>query len=103
MIWLALGSVVSGGPGNLSFGLLTDIGELLTEVAAAMDERDCDHGGGGVSGGAEGIAGEHAQATGVSRQGWGRGRSPWRSRRWCVREIECTRGDGKRREESCGG
>ena len=62
-----------GRPGNVGLGLLADVGELLAEVAAAMDERDGDHGGGGVGGGAEGVAGEHAEATGVGGQGRGEG------------------------------
>ena len=69
-IWSALGSVVSGDQGT-SDSVCWPTSEVLAEVAAAMDERDGDHGGGGVGGGAEGVAGEHAQATGVGGQGWG--------------------------------
>ncbi len=52
-----------GGPGDVGFRLLTDVGELLAEVAAAMDERDRNHGGRGVGGRAEGVAGQHSEAT----------------------------------------
>ena len=47
--------------------------ELLAEVAAAMDERDGDHGSGGVGCGAEGVAGEHAETAGVGGQSRGEG------------------------------
>ena len=58
-----------GGPGNVGFSLLAYVGEFLTEIPAAMDERDRDHGGGGVGCGAKGVAGEHAEATGVGGNG----------------------------------
>ncbi len=57
-----------GRPGHVGLGLLANGVEMLAEVSAAMDEGDGDHGGGGVGGGAQGIAGEHAQAAGVGGQ-----------------------------------
>ena len=68
--------------------------ELLAEVAAAMDERDRDHGGGGVGGGAEGVSGEHAQTTGVGGQGWGEGDLHGEVRDGARGKIEGRRGDG---------
>ncbi len=68
MIWLALGSVVSGDQGTSDSVCWPTSSRVLAEVAAAMDERDGDHGGGGVGCGAKGVAGEHAETTGVGGQ-----------------------------------
>src|SRR5258708_11958832 len=62
-----------GGPGDVGLGLLADGVEVLTEVAAAVRERDSNHGGGSVGRGAEGVAGEHAQSAGVGGEGRGEG------------------------------
>ncbi len=56
-------------PGNVCLGLLALIVEALAEVAATMDERDCDHGTAGVGRGAESVASQHAQTTGVGGKG----------------------------------
>ena len=55
-------------PGHVGLGLLADGVEVLAEVSAAMHQGDGDHGRGGVRGGAQGVAGEHAQAAGVGGQ-----------------------------------
>ena len=64
-ICCALGSMVSGDPGHVGLGLLAGGVEVLAEVSAAMHQRDGDHGRGGVRRRAQGVAGQHAQATGV--------------------------------------
>ena len=63
--WPAEGSSDLGRPGDVGLGLLALRVEVLAEVAATMDERDSDHGSGGVGCGAERVAGEHAEAAGV--------------------------------------
>ena len=59
------GELVLWGPGDVGFGLLALGVKVLAEVAAAMGERDGDHGGAGVGGGAQGVAGEHAETARV--------------------------------------
>jgi hypothetical protein len=78
-------------PGNVGLGLLPDIGELLAKVAAAMDQRDRDHRTAGVGGGAQSVASEHAEATGVRRKRRGEG--------YLHGEV----GDGASAEIRCGG
>ncbi len=62
-----------GRPDNVALGLLAGGVEVLLEVAAAMHERDGDQGNAGIGGGAEGVAGQHAEAAGVGGQGLGEG------------------------------
>ena len=67
---LAVGRVVSGDQGT-SDSVCWPIGSrCLTEVSAAMGERDGDHGRAGVGGGAKGVSGEHAETTRVGGKGW---------------------------------
>ncbi len=56
-------------PDDVALGLLTAGVEVLLEVAATVDERDGDEGNAGIGGGAEGIAGQHAEAARVGGQG----------------------------------
>ncbi len=70
---MALGSVVSGDQGTSDSVCWPDVVEMLAEVAAAVDEGDGDHGGGGVGGRTQGVAGEHAETTGVGGEGRGQG------------------------------
>ena len=62
-----------GRPDDVALGLLAMGVEVLLEVAAAMHERDGDEGNAGIGGGAEGIAGQHAEAARVGGQGLGEG------------------------------
>ena len=62
------GKCCLGRPGNVGFGLLADVGELLAEVTAAMNERDGNHRGGGICRGTKRVAGQHAETTGVGGQ-----------------------------------
>ena len=73
MTWSAAGEGGLRRPGDVGLGLLAFGVEVLLEVAAAMGERDGDHGGAGIGRGTEGIAGQHAEAAGVGGQGRGEG------------------------------
>ena len=62
-----------GRPDDVGLGLLAVGVEVLLEVAAAVHQRDGDDGSAGIGGGAEGVAGQHAEAAGVGGQGLGEG------------------------------
>ena len=80
-ISLALGRMVSGDQGTSDSVCWPTAVEVLAEVSAAMDQGDGDHGRGGVGCGAQGVAGQHAQAARVGRKLPAKAQSPWRNRR----------------------
>ena len=60
-------------PGDVHFALLALRIEDLAEVAAAVRQRDSNHGAAGVRRGTKCVAGQHAQATGVGGKGGRKG------------------------------
>ncbi len=60
-------------PDDVRLGLLAGGVKMLLKVAAAMHERDSDHGGAGIGSRTEGVARKHTETAGVGRQVFGKG------------------------------